>query len=201
MLKKRLKNTKLKSELEKFYKNNKESILDIILFGSFVKGKYNPRDIDILILYKGKKDFDKTYELKKILEKNNYNTDITNKTYLEIFSESFKAREGLLSEGYSIIAKKFLSEGLGYFSLILFKYELKGFNKSNRMRFYYSLYGRNKNDNGIIKDLNAVKFSDTILLCPVENAEKMKEYLDYWKIKYIEFPVMIPIRLKQFIQK
>ena len=69
------------------------------------------------------------------------------------------------------------------------------------MRFYYSLYGRNKNDGGILKDLNVLKFSDTILLCPIQNTEKMKEYLDYWKIKYIEFPIMMPDRLKNLIQR
>src|SRR3989344_1983431 len=198
MPKEQLKNTKLKFEIIKFYKKNKDIILDIIIFGSFIKGKENPKDIDILILYKNKKDIEKSYELKKLLKK--FNVEIVDKSYLELFDESFKAREGILSEGYSIVNKKSLSEGFGYSSLILFKYELKGFNKSNRMRFYYGLSGRGKNDKGIIDDLSLIKFSDTILLCPVENAEKMKEFLNYWKIKYIEFPIMIPSRIKQFIE-
>ncbi len=194
-------NIKLKSEIRKFFIKNKDILLDIILFGSFIKGKEKPSDIDILILYKDKKNIEKSHELRKILEKKGYNADITNKTYLEIFEESFKVHGDILSEGYSVINNKFLSESLGYISFILFKYELKGFTKSNRMRFYYSLSGRNKKDTGILKDLNALKFSDTVLLCPIENAEKMKEYFDYWKIKYIEFPIMIPSRLKQFIQR
>lgn len=199
MLKKQLKNTKLKSKILEFYKKNKDILLDIFIFGSFIKGKEEPNDIDILILYKDKKNFEKGYELKKILGE--FNAEITNANYSELFNESFKPREGILSEGYSVINRKFLSEGLGYISFILFKYELIGFTKSDRTRFYYSLSGRTKKDTGILKDLNALKFSDTILLCPVKNSEKMKEYLDYWKIKYIEFPVMIPSRLKQFIQK
>lgn len=194
-------NMELKSEIKKFFIKNKEIILDIILFGSFIKGKEKPNDIDMLILYKDKKDIEKSHELKKILEKKGYNVDITDKTYSEFFEDSFKVKEDILSEGYSVINNKFLSEGFGYISFILFKYELIGFTKSDRMRFYYSLSGRTKKDTGILKDLDALKFSDTILLCPVENAEKMKEYLDYWKIKYIEFPIMIPSRLKQFIQK
>jgi|SRR3989344_5991809 len=199
MLKKQLKNTKLKSEITKFYRKNRDTILDIIIFGSFIKGKENPKDIDLLILYKDKKNIEKSYELKKILK--NFNVEITDKSYLELFDESFKVREGILSEGYSVVNKKFLSEGFGYLSFILFKYELKGFSKSNRMRFYYGLSGRGKNDKGIIDDLSLIKFSDTILLCPVENAEKIKEFLNYWKIKYIEFPIMIPSRLKQFIER
>ena len=196
-----LKNIKLNSEVIKFYKKNKEFLLDIILFGSYLKGKEKPNDIDLLVLYKNKKDFDKGYELKKILEKKGYKADITNKNYPEIFDKSFKVKEAILSEGYSFINKKFISEGLGYTSLILFKYELKGFSKSNRTRFYYSLYGRKRKNKGILNDFGALKFSDTILLCPIENSERMKDYFNNWKINYIEFPIMIPTRLKEFLQR
>ncbi|MEK6907568.1 MAG: nucleotidyltransferase domain-containing protein [Nanoarchaeota archaeon] len=199
MLKKQLKNIKLKSKILKFYKKNKDILLDIFIFGSFIKGKEKPNDIDILILYKDKKNFERGYELKKILRE--FNAEITNASYSELFNESFKPKEGILSEGYSVINKKFFSEGFGYTSFILFKYELKGFNKSNRMRFYYSLHGRGKDDKGIIDDLNLIKFSDTILFCPVKNAEKVKEYFDYWKIKYLEFPILIPTRLNNLFNK
>jgi predicted nucleotidyltransferase len=201
MLGKQSTSTKLKSEIKRFFIKNKDILLDIIIFGSFIKGKEKPNDIDLLILYKNKKNLEKSHELKKILDREGYNVDITDKTYSEIFKDSFKIREDILSEGYSIINNKFLSESFGYISFILFKYELKGFTKSNRMRFYYSLQGRNKEDTGILNDLNTLKFSDTVLLCPVENAEKMKEYLDYWKIKYAEFPIMLPSRLKSFIKR
>jgi len=199
MLKELLKNKKLKPEIDKFFKENRQFILDIILFGSKVKGKEKPNDIDILILYKDKKNFDISYELKKILK--NYNVDITDKSYNELFNDSFKIKENILSEGYSLINNKSLSEALNYKSFALFKYELKGFTKSNRVRFHYSLYGRNKKDNGILKDLSILKFSDTVLLCPIENTEKAKEFFEYWKIRYIEFPIMIPARIAEFIKK
>ena len=201
MLKKQLKNTKLKSELKNFLKKNRNILLDVIIFGSLIKGNEKPNDIDVLILYKDKKDLDKEYELKKLLEKKGFDVDLNSKNYKELFNETFKAREGVLAEGFSILNNNFLSASFGYVSFNLFKYELRGFTKSNRMRFYYSLYGRNKNEGGILKDLNAFKFSDTILLCPIQNTEKMKEYFDYWKIKYIEFPIMMPDRLKNLIQR
>lgn len=195
MLKKLLKNTKFRYEVREFFKENKNKVLDVILFGSSVRGKEKPKDIDILVLYKDKKDIDLSYELKKKVGKKGFEVDIINKTYKELFEESFKAREAVLSEGYSLVYGKFLSEGLGYMNLVLFKYELKGFSKSDRMRFYYSLYGRN-GAKGILKELNSKKFSETVLFCPVGNAERMKEYLGNWKIKFIEFPIMIPSRLK-----
>lgn len=198
MLARLLKNTKFLSEVTSFFKKNKAAILDIIIFGSTVKGKEKPNDLDILLVYKDKKDADISYELKKRLV--GFNAEIVDKTYKELFETSFNAREALLAEGYSLVYKKFIAEGLGYNNFILFKYELKGFNKSNRMRFYYSLYGRSKNDNGILARLNAKKFSETVLLCPVKNAEFMKEYLGSWHIKFIEFPVLLPSRLNYVLK-
>lgn len=195
MLRELLKNTKFKYEIKEFFNKNEGIIFDIIVFGSSVRGKEKPGDADILILYKDKKDIDVGYELKKKLEKIGYNAEVTNKSYKELLEESFKAREAVLSEGYSLVYRKFLAEGLGYTNIILFRYELKGFSKSDRMRFYYSLYGRN-GQKGMLKELNAIKFSETILLCPIENSERMKEYLGNWKIRFIEFPIIIPSRLK-----
>jgi len=136
-----LKNTKFKSEIKKFFIKHKQSILDIIIFGSSVREKDNPEDIDILIIFIDRKDYDISYELRKILEKQGFSIEITDKTYQEIFKQDFKAREALLSEGYSIINETFLSSGLGYNTFVLFKYDLGDMNKSQRMRFYYSLYG------------------------------------------------------------
>src|SRR3989344_1739284 len=64
-----LKNIKFLYEINEFYNKNKDKIIDIILFGSAIKGKENPRDIDLLILFKEKKDLDLSYELKKRLKK------------------------------------------------------------------------------------------------------------------------------------
>lgn len=195
MLRELLKNTKFQCQIREFFSKNKDDMLDIILFGSSVKGKERPKDIDILILFKGRKDIDVSYELKKKLEKEGFNADVTDKTYKELFEESFKAREAFLAEGYSLAYGRFISEGLGYLKFVLFRYELKGFNKSDRMRFYYSLYGRSKEQKGILNEMDAIKFSDSVLFCPLENSARMEEYLNSWRIKFIEFPIMMPSRM------
>jgi len=190
-------NTKFKNEIKSFFKKNNE-ILDIILFGSSIKGKDKPNDIDILILYKNKKDINLSYELRKKLNKIGFKVSISDKTYKTLIDGTFTPTEAIFSEGYSIIYDKFIANGIGYLSLTLFKYNLKPLNKSQRMRFYYSLYGRNK-QKGIIKEFNLVKFSDTILLCPTENIEILKEFFKTWKIETLNFPIMIPSRLKSVI--
>jgi predicted nucleotidyltransferase len=193
-----LQDTTFKSEIKRFFNKNKEVLLDIILFGSSVKGKEKPNDIDILLLYKSSKNIDVSYALKKTIEAKGYYIEITDKTYNELLNPNFIAGISIISEGYSLVYNKFLFEGLGYLSFNLFKYELKQFNKSERMRFYYSLYGRN-NEKGMLKILNSIKFSDSIILCPVENVERMKEYFDTWKLKYVEFLILIPERIKNIL--
>lgn len=198
MSKSLLQDTAFKSEIKNFFNKNKEILLDIILFGSSIKGKEKPNDIDILLLYKSSKNIDVSYALKKTIEAKGYCIEITDKTYNELLNPNFIAGISIISEGYSLVYNKFLFEGLGYLSFNLFKYELKQFNKSERMRFYYSLYGRN-NEKGMLKMLDSIKFSDSIILCPVENVERMKEYFDTWKLKYVEFPILIPERIKNIL--
>lgn len=194
-----LKNIKFRSRVRGFFKSNQKEILDIILFGSSIREKEKPQDIDILIIYKSKKDIEKSYGLKKELGNEWYNAEIIEKTYPELVEGSFKAIEGILAEGYSLVYDKFLADGFGYMNLHLFKYELRNLNKSERMRFYYSLYGRTKDQLGMIKELNAIKFSESILLCPIQSVERMKDYLKNWKLYFIEFPILIPNRLKTII--
>ncbi|MBU0457588.1 MAG: nucleotidyltransferase domain-containing protein [Nanoarchaeota archaeon] len=193
MLKKYLKKT-LESESKKFYLKNKDEVLDIIVFGSFVKGKEKPNDIDILLIFKDKIDLNLSHELKKSLEqKIEMKIEITSKTYFKLFDTALKIKESFLVEGYSLVNNKRIAEGLGFTNKILFHYSLKSKNKSERMQFYYGLHGRNTE--GIINKLNAVKYTDTIILCPVENQEEMEEFFKNWKIEFKETPLLIPSRL------
>lgn len=183
----------LESKSQKFISEN-QGILDILLFGSIVKGKEKVNDVDLLIIFKENKNLDLLYRFRKIIEPlTSIKVEVTGKTYLDLFKEDFIAREALLAESYSLVQKKFLSEGLGFKNFFLFNYSLKNKNKSERMRFYYSLYGRNSP--GILKKLGAIKFAETIILCPVDNKEQMKEYLLSWKLEFKEMSVLIPKRV------
>lgn len=197
MSKELLQNTKFQSSIIKIYKKYEDKILDIVLFGSSVKGKDTPKDIDLLIIYANKIDFDVSYEFQKGLK--DYKVSITDITYKQLFERSFKIKEVYLSEGYSILNKKSISEGLGYLNLQLFRYELKKLNKSERMRFYYSLYGRTDDQEGMIKKLEAIKFSDSIILCPIINVEKMRAYLNQWSLGFIDFQILMPERIKTIL--
>lgn len=198
MLRELLKNKKFLDKINKTLKNLE--ILDIILFGSFIHGKENPKDIDLLILYVPRtKNITKTsYKIKKELEDIN-NFHLTSLDYDQFFNPEFLAREAILSEGFSLKQKKFISESFGYGGFVLFNYSLKNLNNSKRMQFYYSLYGRNQT--GILEKNKSYKFSDSIILSPIENSEIIKSFLEKWEIKYIEFPVIIPNRVIRHVLK
>lgn len=193
MSQKLLKNI-LEQEANKFFKRYESEIIDIFLFGSMEKGKAHPKDIDILIIFKKKKNLELSQQLRRnIAHSTSLTIEITSKTYEELFKPSFMAREAILTEGYSLINKIHFAEGLGYKRAILFIYQLKGKTSSERMRFYYSLYGRTTE--GMLKKLEAVKYTDTVILCPVYNLEKMREYLNSWNIEFKETPLLMPSRL------
>lgn len=193
MLKKLLKNKEFLKIIKEFLGMPK--IMDVVLFGSITRGKELPKDVDILILYHDSKDIiNINYMMKKKL-KHLGNFQIIGKTYDEIFKPEFFARESILSEGFSLKQNNFFSELLGYRTMIMFKYSLKGMNKSKRMTFYYSLHGRG-NEKGVLERNNWHKFSDSIILSPLENSENLKAFFMQWGIQYIELPVIISKRAK-----
>jgi predicted nucleotidyltransferase len=197
MLKKLLKNKKFKSEINKLIKE-KEEIVDIVLFGSVIRGKDKPNDIDILIIFNKKENLETSYILRKRLEKLGLKVNITTKSYDSLTSGDFKAKEDILSQGYSIAKNDFLSESFGYSNFILFKYSLTEFSNSKRIRFHYSLRGRYGNK-GIIKELNAIKFSDSILLSTIQNSEEMKDFLELWGVNFVSMPILIPTRSRKLM--
>jgi len=180
--------------IDTFYKKNTAEIIDIIIFGSTIRGKKNPKDTDIIIIYKNKINDDKTYGLQKTLEKEGLNPEILQKTYKEIFNEGFLAREAILKEGYSIVNKGLLSRKLGYTSYILFRYDMKDLTKTKKIQFYYSLYGRNKNE-GMMQKLGLIKFSESTILCPIEKSEEAREYLQQQNISYTESSILLLSRI------
>jgi len=197
MLKKLLKNKNFLKIIKGALK--RPEILDIILFGSLVRGKEEPKDIDLLILYvpKTKDIIEINYKIRKELEKVNKNIEVISKEYNEIFNSEFLAKRAILSEGFSFSNEKFLFKGFGYESFVLFKYSLINMNKSKRMRFYYSLYGRGK-EKGILKNNNSYKFSDSIILVPIENSEIIKDFLENWEIKHTKFSILIPDMIVEY---
>ena len=192
-----LKNKEFRKILKEYFSKD---ILDIIVFGSFMKGKENPNDIDMLIIFPKKVNLDLEYELRKDLSKLNFKFHVQGVSYKELFEAGFLAREGVISEGFSLLIEKPISECYGFLSYVLFKYNLEGMNASKKMMFYYSLFGRGK-EQGVLQVYKSQKLSDNLIIVPVNNSENIRDFLDSKKIRYKSVNVLFSSIINKFLEK
>jgi predicted nucleotidyltransferase len=181
------------SKICKKYSKDK-NILDIILYGSYIRGKDNPKDIDIIIIFKDIVNKDREYQIRKELSKKIDNIQIISKTEEQYKEPSFDAREGILFEGYSLISNLLLAENYGFRSLGMFIYQTNKLSNVNKTRFYYALNGR-KEQEGIIKTIKAIKLSNNVILVNLDKIETAKDFFEFWKIEYKYVPTLLPIRM------
>ncbi|MBU0629071.1 MAG: nucleotidyltransferase domain-containing protein [Nanoarchaeota archaeon] len=191
--------TQLKKISRDFFKANKDSVIDIVLFGSLARGKENPNDIDVLVLFKDKVNKDVEYKLRKNLGDD---VSIISKTETGLIDVSFDAREGFLFEGYSLVDGKSVASRYGFSSFGLIIYDTKRMTNTQKTRFYYALNGRG-GSSGVVESLSGIKLSDNILAVPLCKIENAKEFFDFWKLDYKYIPSLIPSTLakKQIIGK
>lgn len=185
----------LESESKNFAKN--KGIFDIILYGSFIKGKIEARDIDILIIFNEKSLKERTEIAEEFKEKTSgkinrkiNELDIKTINISELFENDFLARQAILTEGYSLIDTIPLSEKMGFLSYALFTYNLKNLDHNNKTKFTYSLIGRKKSP-GILKKLNAKPIGKGAVLLPIENSSVFEDFLKAWKINYIKKNILM----------
>ncbi|MDP3728340.1 MAG: nucleotidyltransferase domain-containing protein [bacterium] len=188
-----LRNTKLRNNLKKIVQANK-SIEDILLFGSIIRGKQHPQDIDIIVLFKSKVDKAAEYKIRKELEKYEKNISIVSKTKKTALEQTFDARESILFECISLLSGKNLAKEYGFSSLGMLKYKIKGWTNLQKTKFYHALNGRSGKE-GILGQLSGIKLSDNIILAPLNKIELMKAFLDSWEIEYLYIPLLIPDRM------
>ncbi|MBI2139487.1 nucleotidyltransferase domain-containing protein [Candidatus Woesearchaeota archaeon] len=187
-------NTSLTEACLPFATKHKLQIDDIILFGSSARGKADPEDIDILLIFNGRVDKSLEHELLLKLKTLDKRISIISKTKQAIADEAFDAREGMLFEGFSLTDKKFVASGYGFTSLGMFILSTRDLGNAKRTRFYYALNGR-RGAKGELESLNAIRVSDNAFAVPLHSIEPAKAFFDFWGIQYQYVPMIIPTRL------
>ena len=114
--------TKLSKQSKVFQKKYKEEIKDIILFGSSLRGKSEPEDIDILIIFNKKINKEIEYEFKKQVSKIIEDVSLISKTEDTLYDHSFAARQSILFDGYSLVKKQFIvcRSGCDYLGICIY---------------------------------------------------------------------------------
>lgn len=196
-----LKDTKLKNSLKNIAKGLPE-VDDILVFGSIIRGKIHPSDIDIMILFKKAVDKDAEYIIRKEIEKHYGNASVISKTLKTALEPTFDARESILFEGVSLLSGKNLAKDYGFSSMGMIRYEIKGWTNLQKTKLYHALNGRS-GKGGMLKELDCTKFSDNIIIVPLNKIEQIKDFIESWKINYTYMPILIPERMnsKKILQQ
>lgn len=167
-------------------KEKSENIFDILVFGSLLKGKAKPRDVDIMVIFlngKLRERLSIIQDIKKRLKiKIDASFDVQQMLLSDFFSPAFLARTGLLLEGYSIFSNKKFCHTLGFNSYILFWYDLKGLSHTQKVKFNYILSGRNQK--GVIELFNGKRIASGVIKIPIEHSQEFEEVLRYNKVNY-----------------
>lgn len=163
----------------------REDIIDVILFGSFMRNKKNPNDLDLCIIISQedeKKSLDLSDSLGSLLDKTNIKSHISILVSDSLVTGNLLTKT-LLSEGYSIKKDKMLSEILGFKNKSLFIYTLKKFSPSERVSFHYLLKGR-YGSKGILKEVEGEFIGTGTIMIPTSKEDLLKELFDKWKVDY-----------------
>ena len=154
-------------ELKQYLEN--EDIVDIVVFGSSVKGKIMPNDIDIAVLVKKKLSFSLLKEIKKSLGKNGHIQQVSiNDKHIEVIVRQMI----LLREGHSIKHKKYIHELYGIKPKYLYTYSLKSLSASQKVMFHRGIK--------TISDVD--RLSNRVVMVPVDNANEFEDFLKQWDL-------------------
>lgn len=161
--------------------------MDIIIFGSFVKGG-SPKDIDLALLLKNKIEtsFIKN-EIKKIF---NIEVDIQ-LIYLDsIYSPIWLS---LIKEGFSVNKNRYFYEMYKIKPMTLFNYSLERLNNVQKVQFSRGIK--------TVLGNKAVILTRSVVLVPIDLKNEFIELLKTWNIYYEsrEYELLPMLRKEEFI--
>ena len=171
----------LERSLKTLLKNYQNEISDAVIFGSALKEKSKPGDVDICILFKRIAQ----EKVGKILSK--MKNEIPKNVHMSwIFVDEMltsQLSKTLIEEGYSLSREKFLHEIIGYDSGVIFSFKLDNLEKNKKVLFSYALHGKNT-EGGMLKMANGLELGRAVVLIPVEKSEDFREFLEGWSVNF-----------------
>lgn len=184
MLKKSKEYSLLKNKWKKYWK---KEVLEIFVFGSIVKGKYRPNDIDLCFVFRDKINPAIIKEAEVLLGEQFHLSSLRGEDF---FYETHSLARTILLEGRSILSGKTLAENYGLAAKLFFSYDLSLEESSKKVRFVYLLRGRNGSE-GLVKKFGGEFIANNVFLLPIDKDKEMQEVIDLWKIKYHRRKVLL----------
>ncbi len=180
-------------ELKKWLKAEikDKKIFDIVVYGSSVKGKINPNDVDIAVIFREGKLKERLEIIQKIKENIVTDKKIDIKAIMleELFDAGFFARSGIIFEGISIKDNKQFSNKIGFNSNTIFIHNLKDKTHTEKVKFNYLLSGRT--EKGIVRKLEGRQLAPGVIEIPVRNSLEFEEILNKHKISFNKMNILV----------
>ncbi len=173
----------LVKKLKKVLEKNKKEVIDILLFGSVVKGRLSPGDIDLAVLEQGVH----RSTFKKEVLSSIPSADIQ---YLTLQNYTSSLWLTLLREGYSVKHQKYLYEIYHVQPSVLYTYSLQALTASEKVMFARAI----KTFKGI------ERLSNHVVLVPLSISSDFADFLRKWNIDIDtrEYGLMPLLRKEEF---
>ena len=175
--------------LKKTYSNRikvwvkKEKVIDVVIFGSSVRGSHKPKDVDLCIILDDEtRSLELVQSLGELVDSFGLVSHVNTLTPSGFLGGNTLSRT-LLEEGYSVKHSKSLSSLMGFKNQSMFTYTLKSFSPSRRVQFHYMLKGR-YGSSGMLKEVGGNFVGTGTIMLPSKNEDVLKEVFDKWKVKY-----------------
>ena len=166
----------IKNKLKEFIEN--KEVLDVILFGSFVKGKKEYADIDVAILG----------EIKSEKEISGFHLNFI--TLDELWNKYALMFNTLIREGYSLRHNKMVSEYFRFKSRTLFSYNLLGLSPSEKVKAVNMLRGIGTRK-GLVEELGGSWIANQVFTINPENSNIFEKFFVNFKIKFTKSSLLI----------
>jgi len=175
--------SQIKNKLDFLIKD--KEIIDLILFGSIIKGKTIPKDIDIAIILEK--------ELTNILKekiKNLKNFHMSIITLKEFFVNPPSIINTLFREGYSLKNRRYLCENFKFSNKVLFKYSLTSLGASEKVKIVNILRGKGK-EKGLVETYNGEWLANQVFIVPVSVSSLFEGFFNNFKLNFKRYYVLM----------
>lgn len=168
-------------------------IWDLVLFGSSVRGKLRPGDLDVAIIFNCLLKLDEKLSISQtVKEKLGEGWQVIGVDLNDFTDEGFVARTGIIAEGYSIRRNKPVSTLLGFTPTALFTYSLEALSNTDRTRLKYALSGRKKEE-GLLPKWGGTYLGKGCIQVPVEHMDELKELFERYEIRFTARKTLIQL--------
>ncbi len=172
----------LQSKIKLWIKRN--GINDVILFGSLVRGKLHPSDLDLCIMLEENQEskaLDLVHSLAKELSE--FKVQVNHLTTGDFLDGKNTLIKTVLIEGISIKTGKAMAQKYGFEAKTLFFYTFNNPTASEKVRFHYLLQGR-YGRKGLLSRLAGKLLSERVIEVSLYNEEPLKEALKQWPVEF-----------------